>query len=224
MDTTSATITTSTTATTDGDCPACRLSGHTAEEARRIAPTYMAIVDDPAPRPSREVAVPDEPAAECWTCRRLRYDGFDPVALRAADVRRDGLSLGAAKRTVLYLLREAGVVDSRGAIVTSRPAPRGRLDVAIRALTDHGFEPAVAVGDDLVTVAVDCRSCPEDATPEEREALASQLAQRVRADVSHAYAHEGVVAASARAEREADHEWQWCMEQTIACLRSRSAS
>lgn len=58
------------------NCPTCELSGVTPERARELAPRYMSAIDTLPP-----MAVPDEPADECWDCRCLRAAGYDPEAL-----------------------------------------------------------------------------------------------------------------------------------------------
>jgi hypothetical protein len=61
-------------------CPTCGLSGVTPERAREIAPRYLAALES---LPERSYPVPDEPHAECWDCRVLRREGYDPAELVA---------------------------------------------------------------------------------------------------------------------------------------------
>lgn len=69
----------------DAGCPACGMSGWTPEQAERFAPYYMAALRSAPSHP-----IPDQPAAECWDCRRLRAAGHDPEALAARDLEEYG--------------------------------------------------------------------------------------------------------------------------------------
>lgn len=83
--------------TTDGNCPACQLSGVTPERALKIAPAYMtALRAAKAARAARTNDttpwIPDGPAGWCWDCRTLAAEGHDPATLVAADDERQRLS------------------------------------------------------------------------------------------------------------------------------------
>lgn len=65
----------------DAGCPACGMSGWTPEQAERFAPRYMAALRSVPSHP-----IPEQPAAECWDCRRLRAGGHDPAALAQRDL------------------------------------------------------------------------------------------------------------------------------------------
>lgn len=66
----------------NSNCPACEMSGLSRERALKESPRYMAALDA---LPDSRGGVPDEPAVECWSCRRLRAAGVDPAPLARED-------------------------------------------------------------------------------------------------------------------------------------------
>ncbi len=201
-----------------GDCPTCTLGGWDDSRARRCWPSYMDALDR---LPASDAPVPDEPAAECWDCRRLRAAGSDPAALIRVDTRADGLPLHVALETVLYLAARRGITLFTDVNMgrwgrVSQAIPRGDAEELSRVLsTEHGFGVVVETPPRFPAHArlrIDPGARPPGASSEERALLIEQLAERAAAGAGDD-AEERV--------RRYEVEARWSSRQTLTRLRAR---
>lgn len=88
----------------------------------------------------------------------------------------------------------------------------------------HGFGVSVTGEDDARSVMIDVSTCPDDATPEERERLAETEAAAWEQDEAERLTNAGesdsfVISLSSTRRSQ---QYSWCMQQTIVFLRKRA--
>lgn len=136
------------------------------------------------------------------------------------NIRRDGLSIGAAASTAEYVLgRHFRLTTVRaGAVVRTVDAVTDDQAREILEILSGGHGLGVSFDDRCAIV--DVSTCPADATPGERESLANRLAEQCGSE-ARTSAREDGDDVEAAGERAADEEFRWCMQQTLPFLEHR---
>jgi hypothetical protein len=137
-------------------------------------------------------------------------------------MRKDGLSISQAVLTIRYLAGKTGVPLTEAEDGHLRGLVTNPVELFIM-LGLHGFTGRVEYIEGESIIDIDPASCPDDATPEERERLAGLCASRSAA-MEYALHSGSAAEAEQAADRAYDDEVRWCLTNTIVFLRRRAAT